>query len=531
MAAVFLLMLTFTLAVAAKDWTDCPLPCHCRWISGKRTAFCRKQSLSEVPDFLDDGIQLLDLAENYLTHLPKEAFQSVGLINLQRIILSNSSIGEVHQDAFKDLIILVELDLSNNNLHRLHPQTFHGNERLRHLYLNGNPLRQLSQAQFPILPHLRNLELEGCQLKYIHKDAFVHLQALETVNLKNNLLKNLSDATFMSFAYLKTLMLQGNPWRCDCELRGFRNWFLSSKLDAVSPVCHEPEILAGQPWPDASEFACVPQVFAYPQQQVQAEAGGNISFGCHVIGDPEPKVSWLFEGHPINHTWLVIEAEEGVLDKWANITVYNVSEVDVGLYTCEARNILDVAEVNVSLVLPEVVTATTLSKNDSVVVWWCLIVIGIVTILSTVITVFAVCCARKRRTHRGRNMQESVSFTDQEKKLLDLSVATTDRGTGSSEAIGPEIDMMEPPVHITIEREPLPMVVFPPPPEFSTSTLPADVPTYWIYRIDRNLFTMAWRQSLGGRSQFPITTTWVHESPQEVVPRCRYQMPQHPQLQ
>ncbi|CAG9762546.1 unnamed protein product [Ceutorhynchus assimilis] len=476
MALVFVLMLTLALALAAPDWTDCPSPCHCKWISGKRTAFCKKQGLTQVPAYLDEGMQVLDLSQNSIPKLQKAAFQSVGLINLQRIYLMNSGISEVHQDAFKELIILVEIDLSNNNIMLLHPQTFYGNERLRILYLNGNPLRQLTKAQFPVLPHLRNLELEGCQLQFIHRDAFEHLTALETLNLKNNLLRNLSEATFMSFAHLKTLMLEGNPWKCNCELRGFRNWFLASKLYSVSQLCYEPEILTDQRWEDvdSTEFACVPQVFAYPQHQVQAEASGNISFGCRVIGDPEPKVSWLFEGHPINHTWLVIEAEEGLLDKWVNITVYNVSEIDVGLYTCVAKNVLDYAEVNVSLVLPEVVTATTLSKSESVVVWWGLILIGIVLILSTVITVSAVCCARNRNNLQGRNIQASVSFTDQEKKLLDVSIATTtDRGTGSSEAIGPEMDMMEPPVHITIEREPLPMVVFPPPPEFSTSTLPA----------------------------------------------------------
>lgn len=276
----------------------------------------------------------------------------------------------------------------------------------------------------------------------------------------------------MNFAHLKTLILDGNPWRCDCELRGFRDWFLASKLNSVSLSCSEPEHLVDRLWEDVSaeEFACYPQVFISPQLQVQAEAGGNVSFGCHVLGDPEPQVSWLYEGYPINHTWLVIEAEEGLLDKWVNISVYNVSDADVGLYTCVAKNLLGSAISNVTLVLPEVVTATTLSKSETKIVWWGLVIVSAAVGFSAVFTVIAVCCVRNQKRTQRRNMKTSVSFTDQEKKLLDVSIATTtDRGTGSNEALSPELELVEPPVHITIEREPLPLAVFPPPPEFSSS--------------------------------------------------------------
>ncbi|XP_072384111.1 leucine-rich repeat, immunoglobulin-like domain and transmembrane domain-containing protein 2 [Diabrotica undecimpunctata] len=476
MASFCLLVFTVALALAAPDWTDCPSPCRCTWSNGKKTALCKKAGFTGIPGTLDEGMQVLDLSGNFLSKLPKAAFRSVGLLNLQRVYLSRAGLTEIHRDAFVDLIILVEIDLSDNEIYSLHPETFHGNERLRILYLNGNPLKELVRAQFPTLPHLRTLELENCHLKVINRETFIHLTALETLNLKYNLLQNLSETTFMNFAQLKTLALDGNPWQCDCDLRGFRDWFLASKLHSVPLICSEPKLLGGKLWDEipSEEFACVPQVFAYPQQQVQAEAGGNVTFGCHVRGDPEPQVLWLYEGHPINHTWLVVEAEEGLLDKWANISIYNVSDADVGRYTCVAKNILDSTSVNVSLVLPEVVTATTLSKSDTKMVWWSIVIVSIAVGFSGVITVITVCCVRNRG--QRRNIKASVSFTDQEKKLLDVSIATTtDRGTGSCEALGPELDIMEPPVHITIEREPHlpPLAVYPPPPEFSTNTLPA----------------------------------------------------------
>lgn len=506
-----LVLAAVALVYAAPDWTDCPSACRCKWTSGKKTALCRDAGLSALPGTLNSDMQVLDLSGNSISYLPREAFRSVGLINLQKIHLRRARIRDVHKDAFKELTILIEVDLSENEISFLDPETFSGNGRLKVIYLNGNLLKNLKEAQFPPLPHLRTLELQGCLLERIHRDAFIYLSALESLNLRSNKLQELSEAVFMSTGRLNTLDLDDNPWRCDCQLRGFRNWFLSSNLHSVALICSEPPELEGRPWSEvpALEFACAPSV-GLTESLVRAEVGGNVTFGCNVRGDPEPEVTWLFNGKAIgsvNATQpdqvLVIEAEEGLLEKWTNISVYNVSDADAGDYTCVAKNSKGSVSKNVTLVLPEVVTATTVSKTDPWTVWLGVACGGAFVILLSLGASIAVCCSwkrssRRRKRHRRKgNMKGSVSFSDQEKKLLDVSITTTDRdgGRGSCELLQSEMEMLEqspsielcdPPVHITIESHQsmaaqgeqvasaLPVSVFPPPPpEFSTSVLPA----------------------------------------------------------
>lgn len=523
--AVSLLLVVLLAAcfAGATDWSDCPASCHCKWSSGKKQAKCVNVGLTAVPSSLNSDIQVLDLSGNQIPYLTRDAFRSVGLVNLQKIFLRGAGVREVHRDAFRDLRILIEVDLSSNAVSSLHPDTFTGNDRLRLLCLNGNPIVELNEAQFPALQHLRTLELQNCLIKDVHKDAFLHLTTLETLNLNGNRLRELSEEVFVPTKRLKTLSLDGNPWRCDCRLRGFRTWLLASNLYSSPLKCEQPEAVAGRPWQDVppKDFACAPEV-TLSDRMLQVEVGGNVTFHCLVDGDPDPTVAWLFNGLPLGagnasnpEAIFTIEEEETAAGRWTNLSVYNVTEADAGEYACVATNVRGIASRNATLLLPQVVSATTQSKADGWLLWAGVAAGGGVALGAALLALACSVCAacrphnhhrrrhKRRKCRAGGGVKGSVSFTEQEKKLLDASITTTERPS-CSEGLGgsqpdmelleqqlPPLEVVPPPVHITIESHasllgadaqcaasgggayPGALTVFPPPPEFSTSVLPA----------------------------------------------------------
>lgn len=430
--------------LASPDWTDCPMPCLCKWTNGKKSALCASSNLTTIPS-LNSDVQVLNLQQNFITYLKKDEFSSAGLLNLQKIFLKSSSLKEIHRDAFRDLKILIEIDLSGNYISVIPRDTFAGNDRLKVLILSGNPLKQLFNEQFPTLPHLRSLELENCQIHLIAREAFIHLDQLEKLNLRRNELEGLSEAVFMPILNLKSLSLEGNPWRCDCALRAFRNWYLMSKLHSVSMTCSDPKRLKGKLWEDtpSADFACPPEVIV-TERIIKEDVGGNVTFGCHIKGDPEPDVTWYFNGYQIGSPnashpdqMLILEIEEGLVDKWINVSIFNLTKYDAGEYACLAKNFLGKVVKNVTLFVQQETVLVTLSKTETVIPIVGLIGGGVFTLAVVVVVLVCTCVffgyQRRRRRHRRKGrIKGSGSFTDQDKKLLDVSITTsTERQSGT----------------------------------------------------------------------------------------------------
>ena len=62
------------------------------------------------------SLQVLRMNGNPLGSLPERAFRAAGLINLQKVYLSNCSVARIDATAFEGLVILIELDLTRNRL-------------------------------------------------------------------------------------------------------------------------------------------------------------------------------------------------------------------------------------------------------------------------------------------------------------------------------------------------------------------------------------------------------------------------------
>lgn len=447
------------------DWTfNCPNNCTCKWSNGKKSAICNKIDLKTVPKNLSTEIQVIALNENHISYLNGEEFTSLGLINLQKIYLKNSKVKYVHRDAFKNLKILIEIDLSDNQIEKFDQTTFTGNDRLRILLLTGNPLKQLVDYQFSRLPHLRVLDLSNCFLEKIDKTSFNNLEFLDFLNLNKNLLENLPETTFNHMTNLKTLEIDENPWRCDCNLRLFKNWFFKSNLNNVNLKCHQPIKLKGRTWESIKEeqFGCGPTLILFNSSYSNVELGDNVTYSCSVSGDPKPNIKWKLNG-----LFLENKVIKNVLiknsDQWSNLTIVNVTKMNNGRYSCFANNSINFVLESTNLQLPEKIELNlenSSNDDEEEPIRYLGIIFGTFTTSLSLILfcIFVYLCNKKKRK---KSIQKVYFTSDQNKKLLSNNEQQKTKIVSS-------IEQTEQPIHqIIIEN-------IPPPNEYLTqNTLPS----------------------------------------------------------
>lgn len=325
---------------------SCHPKCQCIWRKGKQTAECSSASFEKIPPGLEPTIQVLDLTRNNFTLLPPNAFLNVGLVNLQKVYLARCGIEHIDDFALNRISNLVELDLSDNLISYIPTAAFRHLPLLRHLILSGNPLVIIPTQAFVELKTLIILEVGNCKIDTIATRAFEGLEKLEVLKLDSNELQTLHAKTMTPFKFLHGITLDGNPWTCDCELRGLRQWLNDNNVPYIPPTCYRPVRLRDKIWTEVNleDYACAP-TFLNTSSAMNVFEGSNVTLECKVSGDPIPSIQWLWrervianlsEGISSMQTFIMSEYAEK--EKISRLKISSVQEPNAGVYTCVAAN-------------------------------------------------------------------------------------------------------------------------------------------------------------------------------------------------
>ncbi|XP_053977308.1 leucine-rich repeat-containing protein 24-like [Hylaeus volcanicus] len=425
------LLLYSTLVVVVcwsqEDWTaQCSPSCKCRWVSGKRSAECVNQNLTQVPGGLSSQIQNLDLKGNRITHLMHKAFDRVHLVNLHKLVLQKCEIESIHTDAFLGLKLMIELDLSANNIRTLYPGTFDDTTRLRVLLLNENKLKVLENGLFHDLVFLQKVSLSKNELERIEEKAFRNLSKLQQVTLDGNNLSTLKMLTFDKLPNLGSLELHNNPWNCNCRLKRFRDWTMTRKLYTKPTTCQQPIHLADKMWDEinSDEFACRPEIFTIGPS-VKIEVGrGNVTLWCRASGIPRPQLFWIYRSRVLENQTRRHNGEKGYILKsshdWLNLTIPDVAPSDKGDYVCLAKSPGGNTEKNVSLAI----AGDAIDGRDNIISLPLALGLGVTALVLLIVTLsLCVCYCKRRRVRHDEKSLEAASMEhhglgEQEKSLI-----------------------------------------------------------------------------------------------------------------
>lgn len=399
---------------------SCPTSCICKWKGGKQTVECSNRELITIPDGMDAGTQVLEFSGNNLKTLPKERFQKIGLINLQRIYLSKCRLSGIDDKAFKGLTNLVELDLSENLLTQVPSETFGDFPTLMRLILNQNPITVLQKNSFRHLSYLTTLELSDCSIEMIHDEAFIGLDNLEWLKLDGNKLQTIRGNNILPDS-LHGIDLTRNLWQCDCKLLDLHTWLHSFNNipHSVEPKCNGPSRLSGKTIRSIQieDLACLPDVSPTTLYLEIAE-GKNISLLCKVQAIPEAQISWWFQGQVLQNDTMIAPGlhlyyyiEEGHEEKKSELFIYNTNTDDNGTFICVAENSAGKSSSNF--------TIRIIVKEEPIVVIvsfpfeYFLAVVGgagvLIIILLITIIVSIVRCRRNRRRRKKKSTKEVLS--------------------------------------------------------------------------------------------------------------------------
>ncbi|XP_022046148.1 high affinity nerve growth factor receptor [Acanthochromis polyacanthus] len=210
-------------------------------------------------------------------------------------------------------------------------------ENVTEIYIESQAgLENITETDLAYYRELKNLTVMSCKLRFISANAFQNNLKLQYVNLAANSLEHISWRVF-HFLPLLNLVLRDNPLVCSCDLHWLQMWQSNDRgdLDSQMLFCsfsNDEEVLLNSV---VIDNCSLPEVRIVPLQDKIRE-GGNLTFECHVTGNPTPNVRWQTE-ELASHFF----TQERIWGSTLELVLYltNVSSKDnLHNLTCEADN-------------------------------------------------------------------------------------------------------------------------------------------------------------------------------------------------
>ncbi|XP_057887245.1 platelet glycoprotein V [Melospiza georgiana] len=216
---------------------------HC--LRKLRTLTLSRNRLQVLPSglFLHlHNLSKLTLYRNPLKSLPEVLFGEMR--HLGSLWLYHTKLSTIPDFVFSNLTNLELLVLSfNPELTVLPRNVFSGLNELRGLSLHTSNISSLPEGIFLSLQKLQNISLFDTKLEVLPRNVFHNLKHLQKVYLNSTNLQSLPADLFTALPELEEVVLDDNPWKCDCQILGFREWLQKSTAvvkNVPSLMCHSP---------------------------------------------------------------------------------------------------------------------------------------------------------------------------------------------------------------------------------------------------------------------------------------------------
>jgi len=324
---VVVVVVVLWLEVLVLGTFSCPDLCECKWEQGLHTADCTEKNITKVPDNVNKTMQAINLDRNNLTQLAEFEFYDANWVQVRKIRMQ-----------------FCHLKSLNKNL-------FSGLPKLQHLDLSHNHLSVINNNSFPAFPDLETLDMSDNILTNIHRASFLRIgRNLVSIDLSGNRLILIPWTIFQYLPMLRLINLERNPWYCNCNLGKLYSELTQRNILTGNPSCFSTQNKSAKSWSSLSmtEFSCAPTVsFFSPQDKSEVAPGKNVTMECQVKGNPLPEILWMkdkkiiLEGnkrHGVNITQM--DNDRGSEVTISVLTIMNISESTLGLYSCIATNII-----------------------------------------------------------------------------------------------------------------------------------------------------------------------------------------------